>query len=305
MTIAIMGAGLKLATSRTLFKGVYLARKYAPEILTSVGIAGFVVTAVMGAKATLKLEPVVDKLNDDLTRIKDIQHIHPEADIKRDKIRVYTHAVTSLGKTYGPTVALGIGSAVCIVSAHGIMRRRNVALVAAYQILEKSFTNYRERVIEEYGDDKDLEYRSGLKTESIKEGNKSVQVTSELDRIKGASPYGRWFDQLNSTEWNKLPEYNLMTLRAQQEYANQKLQIQGYLFLNDVYDSLGIERSQAGQVVGWYIDKNRHSTESGDCYVDFGIYDFASEGGRRFISGNAPGIFLDFNVDGVIVDKLI
>jgi hypothetical protein len=96
-----------------------------------------------------------------------------------------------------------------------------------------------------------------------------------------------------------------MTLRAQQEYANQKLQIQGYLFLNDVYDSLGIERSQAGQVVGWYIDKNRHSAESGDCYVDFGMYDFDSEGGRRFINGNAPGIFLDFNVDGVIVDKLI
>jgi len=305
MTLAIVGSGLKLAASRTLFKGVYIAKKYAPEILTSVGIAGFVVTAIMGAKATLKLEPIVDKLNDDLSQIKDIQRIHPDSETKRDKINVYTHAVMSIGKTYGPTVALGVGSAVCIVSAHGIMRRRNVALVAAYQVLEKSFANYRERVIEEYGEDKDLEYRSGLRTESIKENGKNVKVTTELERIKGASPYGRWFDQMNSTLWNKLPEYNLMTLRAQQEYANQKLQIQGYLFLNDVYDSLGIERSQAGQVVGWYIDKNRHSAESGDCYVDFGMYDFDSEGGRRFINGNAPGIFLDFNVDGVIVDKLI
>jgi hypothetical protein len=132
------------------------------------------------------------------------------------------------------------------------MRRRNVALVAAYQAIEKTFANYRERVVEEFGEEKDLEFRAGLRTESIKEDGKTVQVsTIDPDRIKDASPYGRWFDQVNSTEWNKLPEYNLMTLRAQQAYANQKLQVQGYLFLNDVYSGLGIEPSQAGQVVGY------------------------------------------------------
>lgn len=303
MTIAIAGSGLKLAATRTLFKGANITKKYAPEILTSVGIVGFVVAAVMGAKATLKLEPIVDKLNDDLVQIRGHKVINPEADVKKDKIRVYTRAIVSIGRTYGPAVGVGLGSAVCVVSAHGILRRRNVALVAAYQVLEKSFSNYRERVVEEYGEEKDLEYRAGLRTESVKEGNKTVIMTSEIDRVKGASPYGRWFDQVNATEWNKLPEYNLMTLRSQQAYANQKLQVQGYLFLNDVYESLGIERSQAGQVVGWYIDK--HGKNAGDCYVDFGIYDFGSEGGRRFINGNAPGIFLDFNVDGVIIDKLI
>ena len=303
MTIAIAGSGLKLAATRTLFKGANITKKYAPEILTSVGIVGFVVAAVMGAKATLKLEPIVDKLNDDLAQIKGHQRMVPNADVKKDKIQAYSKAVLRIGRTYGPAVGVGLGSAVCVVSAHGILRRRNVALVAAYQVLEKSFSNYRERVVEEYGEEKDLEYRAGLRTESIKEGNKTVIMTSEIDRVKGASPYGRWFDQVNATEWNKLPEYNLMTLRAQQAYANQKLQIQGYLFLNDVYESLGIERSQAGQVVGWYIDK--YGKNAGDCYVDFGIYDFDSEGGRRFINGNAPGIFLDFNVDGVIIDKLI
>lgn len=304
MTIAIAGSGLKLAATRTLFKGANITKKYAPEILTSVGIVGFVVAAVMGAKATLKLEPIVDKLNDDLVQIRGHQRMVPNADVKKDKIQAYSKAVFRIGKTYGPAVGVGVGSAVCIVSAHGILRRRNIAIVAAYQVLEKSFSNYRERVVEEYGEEKDLEYRSGLRTQSIKEDGKKVLVTSdEIDRVKSASPYGRWFDQVNSTEWNKLPEYNLMTLRANQEYANQKLQVQGYLFLNDVYKSLGIEPSQAGQVVGWYIDK--FGKNAGDCYVDFGIYDFASEGGRRFINGNAPGIFLDFNVDGVIIDKLI
>lgn len=303
MTIATAGAGLKLVASRTLFKGVHLAKKHAPEILTSVGVAGFIVSAVMAAKATLKLEPIVDKLNDELAQIKDFGDIATDGETKKAKIKAYANTTVAIGKTYGPTIALGIGSAVCIFSAHGIMRRRNVVLVAAYQTLEKTFGNYRERVIEEFGEEKDLEIRSGLRTESIKENGKTIQVTTiDKDRIKDASPYGRWFDQVNSTEWNKLPEYNLMTLRAQQEYANQKLQIQGYLFLNDIYDSLGIERSQAGQVVGWHIDKKGNN--AGDCYVDFGIYDFDSEGGRRFINGNAPGIFLDFNVDGVIIDKI-
>lgn len=303
MTIATMGAGLKLATSRTLFKGVHLAKKYSPEILTTVGVTGFVVSAIMAAKATLKLEPIVDKLNDELAQIKDFSDIATDGETKKAKVKAYASTTVELGKTYGPTIALSVGSAVCIFSAHGIMRRRNVVLVAAYQTLEKAFGNYRERVVEEFGEEKDLEIRAGLRTDSIKEDGKTIQVTTvDTNRVKDASPYGRWFDQVNSTEWNKLPEYNLMTLRANQEYANQKLQVQGYLFLNDVYSSLGIEPSQAGQVVGWHIDKKGPNT--GDCYVDFGIYDFESEGGRRFINGSAPGIFLDFNVDGVIIDKI-
>lgn len=305
MTIAIGGNGLKVAATRTAFKALRITKKYSPEILTTVGIAGFVATVIVGARATLKVEPLVDRLRDDLADIKDTEGTLEEDVIRKDRIRVYTRAVVGISKNYAPTVGLGVASAVCIVSAHGILRRRNVALVAAYQVLEKSFSSYRERVVEEYGEEKDREFKTGLRTESTKDGNKTVQVTTvDADRIKDASPYGRWFDQVNSTEWNRLPEYNLVFLRAQQAFANQKLMLQGHLFLNDVYESLGIEKSQAGQVVGWFIDKKNPRNNEGDCYVDFGIYDFSNEAGRRFINGSAPGIFLDFNVDGVIIDKI-
>jgi hypothetical protein len=52
-------------------------------------------------------------------------------------------------------------------------------------------------------------------------------------------------------------------------------------------------------MVGW-IDGG-----DGDGYVDFGIYDIAAVNNRReFINGYEPSIILDFNVDGVIWDKI-
>ena len=90
-----------------------------------------------------------------------------------------------------------------------------------------------------------------------------------------------------------------MFLRNQQQYANDKLRANGYLFLNEVYEMLGIQKTQAGQIVGWvYDDKN----ENGDNYVDFGMYDVNRSTCRDFVNGYERSILLDFNVDGSILN---
>jgi hypothetical protein len=87
-------------------------------------------------------------------------------------------------------------------------------------------------------------------------------------------------------------------LRGQQQYANDLLHARGYVFLNDVYDMLGIDRTKEGQIVGWVYNKNN---EVGDNFVDFGIL----ETNRETEDGSyEPAILLDFNVDGNILDLI-
>ena len=129
-----------------------------------------------------------------------------------------------------------------------------------------------------------------LKTEAVE--NKSKLDTGMPNE------YARLFDD-SCQGWSKDPEYNLTFLRTQERWANDVLRTKGYLFLNDVYDMLGIKRTKIGQIVGWIYDEKN---PIGDNYIDFGIdiednTEIADMDGNRFI-------LLDFNVDGNILDRI-
>lgn len=136
-----------------------------------------------------------------------------------------------------------------------------------------------------------------IKVEIDEPVKKSAENT--MEGIKSYSMYARFFDE-SCSNWYKDAEYNLMFLRQKQEYATAKLKNNGYLFLNDVYDMLGLPRSKVGQMVGWIYDID-NPDHVGDNYVDFGIYDVKS---RQFVNGFENIILLDFNVDGMILDKI-
>ena len=93
-----------------------------------------------------------------------------------------------------------------------------------------------------------------------------------------------------------------MFLTNQQSHANDLLRANGYLFLNDVYEMLGFQKTRAGQQVGWIYDPDNNSES--DNYVDFGIYDVHKKGSREFVNGYESAIILDFNVDGPIMNKV-
>lgn len=284
--------------TRVAGRSLLFIKKHSPEILTAVGIAGSLTSTVLASRATLKLEPIIDRAKDDIELAKIDFEDHRSAErLNNDLRKAYTAAVLSIAKLYAPSATLALSSAGCIIAAHGIMRKRNVALIAAYNVLDRSFAEYRKRVIEEYGADKDVEYRAGVWHEDVvdEKSGKVTQVT-HIDP-NNVSVYARFFDE-GSRNWEKTPEYNLIFLKAQQNYANDLLHSRGHVFLNEVYDMLGLERSQAGQVVGWVLSKD------GDNFIDFGIYDFTNERKRMFVNGEERSILLDFNVDGVIYDKI-
>ena len=201
---------------------------------------------------------------------------------------------------YAPTVIVGTLTIVCLTKSHTILSNRNTALMAAYSVLERSYNAYRKRVIDEFGEDKDREFRyptKEIRTLSLDEKGKAVEKVETKTLLDQYSTYARFFDEM-CPDWKRNPEYNLIFLRAQQNWANDLLRARGHVFLNEVYDMLGIPRTKAGAVVGWVIG------HEGDNYIDFGLFDGENSAARDFVNGRERSILLDFNVDGVIYDKI-
>ena len=269
-------------------------QKHSPEILMAVG-------TVMACRATRKLDNVIDEQHDEKIYVEDL-YSEGEIDHKeyqKNLTKVYVKTGLRIAKLYGPAVTLQIASIGCILGSHGIMKKRNVALMAAYKAVEQSFNDYRQRVIEEFGEEKDYDLKHGIQHEKVKVDEDGKKVTKTLNKAdpNTISQYARFFDAA-SKEWQGIPEYDLMFLKSQQNYMNDLLRARGHVFLNEVYDALGLERSRAGAVVGWIL------TKDGDNYVDFGIFDGDRPRTRAFVNGTEENILLDFNVDGVIYDLI-
>lgn len=286
--------------TRGIGRTLLMGRKYSPEILMTVGVVGVVTAGVLASRASFKkVRPILEAKNE---RIEHIRESHVVGDINEQEqnkqiARVYIHTTLDFAKVYGPAVSLGVLSVVSIVSAHGIMRRRNVALAAAYKTVEQAFSEYRKRVAEEIGEDAEYELRRDRHEVEV-----TNEETGEVEtvQIEGRrfSPYAKFFDEF-SPYWQKNADYNLTFLTTKQTMLTQLLRARGYLFLNEVYQELGIPITQAGQQVGWLYDR-----ETGDDFVDFGIYVLTSEEKRAFVNGYERSILLDFNVDGPILNMI-
>lgn len=295
-------------------------KKYSPEILMVAGIVGTVTAAVTACKATLKVKDVMsekEELQNDIHKCLENPDVdYTEEDGKKDLTTVYAQTGVKLIKLYAPSVVLGGVSIASIVMGQKILKKRNIALAAAYTAVDKGFKKYRANVVERFGERVDKELRYNIKAKEVekkitdKNGKektvKEIQYDIEGNPLENISEYARFFDEATSTEHHKDAEYNLMFLRRQQDYANEVLKAKGHLFLNDVYEMLGIPKTKAGQVVGWIYDEKN---PNGDNYVDFGIYRLSGyepsdERKRAFVNGYERNILLDFNVDGPIYELI-
>lgn len=289
-------------------------KKASPEIMIVAGVVGVVTSTVMACKATTKVNDILEETRkqvDDVHNVLDSDVVSADEytndDAKKDLAIIYTQTGVKLIKLYAPSVIVGALSITGILASHKILKKRNVALTAAYATIDRSFKEYRGRVVERFGKELDRELRYNIKAQEIeektvdKDGNETIEKkTISVVDPNMYSDYARIFDN-GSMGWTKDPEYNLMFLKLQQNQANDRLRAQGYLFLNDVYDMLGIPRTKAGQIVGWIYDKEN---PVGDNFVDFGIYDIYNEKACDFVNGRERSIVLDFNVDGNILDMI-
>ena len=299
--------------SRNLHKFGFKFKKHSPEILAVAGVVGIVASGVMACKASTKLSGVIEETKEQLDQVHDyvekngFSDKYTEEDSKKDTAIIYTQTAVKLVKLYGPAVILGTLSITAMLTSNKILRKRNIALAAAYTTVDKAFKDYRGRVIERFGEELDKELKYNLKSKEIEEvvTDENGEETTVKKTVKAMNPndisqYARFFDE-SCSSWNKSQFHNQMFLKQQQNYANDLLKAQGYLFLNDVYKMLGMDVAPYGQVVGWIYDEKN---PVGDNFVDFGLYDLDDEAKRLFVNGRERTVLLDFNVDGNILDLI-
>lgn len=299
-------------------KAGFELQKKSPELLVAAGIVGVIVSTVMACKATTKAGEVVEATNDSLDVIHEAAEKgitkagkpYSTEDQKKDTTITYVHAGMMYAKLYGPAVMTGAASIACILASHRILKKRNIALAAAYTTLDKSFKEYRGRVIERFGEQVEKELRYGVKAKEVEttvvdEKGKEKKV-KEIKNVAADgwdpskySPYARFFDAEHPM-WMKDPEHNRFILKALQAQANDQLRARGHLFLNEVYEMLKFPLTDYGQAVGWIYDiKN----PKGDNFVDFGIFEVRREGASEF-GDYVDGFVLDFNVVGDVTGDL-
>ena len=267
--------------------------KHAPTILTVAGTAGFIGTTVLASKATLNLEEAVAEEASLLVKVHEAQEEGKltDKDAAHDKVVLYTRMATKLGKLYAPALILGAASIAALATGHGIMLKRNASLAAAYAAVDQAFKSYKKKVEAKFGKDAVLEAISVPTEELVVDG----ETTESVLKYGDTSPYGVIFDETNHN-WSADEDLSALHLKCQQQYANDILQTRGHIFLNEVYKMLGFPHTPAGAITGWVKG-------NGDNFVDFNIHDGLFEGedaNGRLVTKWA----LDFNVDGVMYDKI-
>lgn len=281
----------------------FMLGKASPEILIGVGIAGCVIATVAACKATLKVENELDKTQDEIEKAHEIYETEGEKVVRKHVTSAYIRGGVRIVRLYAPSAFIGALSIGTIVKGYDILNTRNLTLYALCETMDQAHKAYQNRVISAIGEEAERKLRYDVGEKDIEyihvdeEGNekkkskKKAEIASDnLD----CSPYARYFDE-GCINWTKSPTKNLYFLRIIQAQANDMLNANGHLFLNEVYDMLGIPRTEDGQLVGWFRGGND---------VDFGIYNLYKEANREFVNGYEPTILLDFNVDGLIYNKL-
>lgn len=296
--------------ARKVAQQSFLASKNSPRILFGAGVIGMVGSTVLACRATLKLDDTITAIEKEKERAHQVKgHVdspdyngeatYSDSELRKDLSVITVRGIGSIVKLYAPSVLLGAISIAALTKSHAILQDRNLALGAAYAAIDGAFTRYRGRVIDRYGEDVDREMRYESETVDFIDEETGKLTTIERAIDSPGSIYARFYDEHSSRNWSVDPDINLLFLRSVQNNMNDRLRARGHVFLNEVYDSLGLSHTTPGAVVGWRWQKN-----SGDNYIDFGIWDSTQETINDFFNGREGAILLDFNVDGIIHDKI-
>lgn len=263
---------IKGAITRGFGKAKLTCIKKSPEILLVTGIISGAAALGFAIKSTLEVEGVLtshEERMEKVTKYEDNAEIEDEKgnvivltpEVKKRLVALqYGRTALSFAKLYAPTVIFASVSLACILASHGIMRKRNVALAASLATVRTAYDDYRKRVIRDLGKEMDEHFLYDTVEETVErkvvdENGKEKVKKEKVKKPKFANAYSRIFDNCNAPDqFEKDGSANYIFIRAQMLHLRDKLEAQGYLFLNDVYKALGFPITLAGQSAGWIYD---------------------------------------------------
>lgn len=288
------------SVTRAVSRQLLILGKNAPKILFAAGVGSVLSGTVMACRATMKAGPVVDHFHHDIKNVhelhdtnkKNLNESYNEKEYGKDLAYVYWKGTWSLAKLYGPSIAVSAAGVLMLSTSHSMLTRRNAALTSTLALATKAFDDYRGRVRKELGQEKELELYIGEVVDviDIDEKGDNIVVGKMMDP-NTMSVYSKIFDEFN-VNWENDAELNRNFIQCQQNFANAQLHARGHIYLNEVYDMLGLRRTKAGQIVGWIL-----RGPNSDNYVDFKLF---HPDNAAFVNGYERAIVLDFNVDGNI-----
>lgn len=282
------------SVSRFTHRSLLKMNAKSPTILVVGGVIGFGVTTALAIKATRTVEPV---LEDHRNQRLSLEKLNGTEVKKKEVLRLYSGTSMRLAKIYGPTIVVGSLSAASVLAGHRILKGRHVATMVAYSGLMEQFTEYRQRVAQTLGEETEREIYNGAHGEWVDDEAHPGESKRELV-YAGSNGYLRpWYDEMN-VNWTKDPTTNYLFLKGVQSHATDLLHVRGHVFLNDVLDLLNMPRCKEGAVAGWFDDGE------GDGFVDFGFMASRDPNTEAFLLKETPSVQLNFNIDGIIYQKL-
>lgn len=200
--------------------------KRSPEILLGIGIASGITATVLAVKATPKaLELLTEKRYEkygDTLKEDDSYDDMPE--LKPVEV------VKATWKCYIPAVISGAASIACLLGSHSVNAKRNAALATAYKLSETALNEYREKVVEEIGEEKEKVIRDKVSQKHLDEtpvSKNEVIITGTGKQLCYDGISGRYF------------ESDIQTIRAAVNKINETMVYEMYAALNDFYNEIG------------------------------------------------------------------
>lgn len=315
------------AIKRTASKTKLRVSKHSPEILMVTGAVTFVATVVVACKQTLKCEEILDNHERKMKDIDDCLELaseegsgvtYSQETAKKDRAVAFVQTGLDFAKLYAPAIGLGVISLVSFGCGFKILKKRNLALTAAYGAIDTAFKEYRSRVKDELGEEADKHFRYGYETALNKKGTVAVKNENGETEIKEVDvtdtvPWSESEGTLDNATFVFAPETSRYWFpddihnQAGISAARTRMQIDfdnnGYLFLNDVLKALGLKEVPYGQLVGWLKGY-------GDPYIDFRMKPICrplpkNDKIRNPFNADYEIIYeFDFNTCGIIWDKI-
>lgn len=210
--------------------------KNSPAILTGLGVAGMVTTVVLAVKATPRVNEILEKKE-------------AEGASKVEKLKAVAPVV-------GPALAMGVATTACIVGSNVQSSKKIAALSAAYSIAEAGTREWVEKTKEVVGDKTMEKIHDAICEEKVKDnpppigsetsGNGTeVVITGHGDVL--------CYDAFTSKYFRSNPEY----IRKVINDMNQKMFVENYITLNEMFDALGLDRCKMGENFGWNIEQGQ------------------------------------------------
>lgn len=237
-------------------------KRYLPTILSFLACGGVVGTAVVAVKNHEKAKNSIKESQTTEVLIVDMNEPVPYKNYKplteKEKFIIYA-------KAHIPTALMGIGTMACIMGSNGINHNIQAGMISAYGLLNESYKDYRNNVIETHGVKEHKRIIDSIAVEKANPPYLSSMGFATNSQLNDADISKTQPKQLCYDEHSRRYFESTLSQVIEAEYhINRDFCLGKVVTANEWYEYLGIEQTIEGNELAWYL-----GTEEELFWLDF------------------------------------